>query len=364
MGENPSFGDFVITNNNSARVLIQMGPGGVGKTSVSAAFGLHLAKQGKRVLVMTIDPSKRLAQALGVSSESGIKKVSTEDFKGELYACILDHGKIFDSFIKKIAFNNPAIEKLFNNKLYQALKTQLQGSQDFTSLIELHNQANSGQFDIVILDTPPAQHAWQFLESPEKLGALFREKIMKWFRWIGEPESGSGFWNRVISAGTQKVLSALEILTGPEFMKQISDFFKSIYLSQEQLRDKIEKAELLLKSENTEFTLITTQDKLKVMESSQFAKEIIQRGYHLKRIILNRAWPQDEVGDLSKFSEDEKLEIQNVFNLFLSQKQIESELIKQLPKNIEILRVYDTMKSSNDLKILSEMASDMKESLK
>jgi anion-transporting ArsA/GET3 family ATPase len=354
----------VTENQKVARVLIQMGPGGVGKTTVSAAFGLHLAEQGKRVLVMTIDPSKRLAQALGVSSLSGVKKVPTESGSGELYACILDHGQIFDSFIKKIAFNNPAIEKLFNNRLYQSLKTRLQGSQDFTSLIELHNQAHSGQFDIVILDTPPAQHAWQFLESPEKLGALFREKIMKWFRWIGEPEAGAGFWNRMISAGTQKVLGALEILTGPEFMKQISDFFKSIYASQEQLRDKIERAEKLLKSDKTEFTLITTQDKLKIMESSLFAREILNRGYHLKRIILNRAWPQSEVGDLSQFNENEKLEIQKTFDLFSSQMQSENELISQLPKNIEILRVFDTMKSSHDLKILSEMANDMKESIK
>ncbi len=353
--------------NNSqkvARVLIQMGPGGVGKTTVSAAFGLHLAEQGKRVLVMTIDPSKRLAQALGVSAAGGIKKVTSEGAKGELYACILDHGLIFDSFIKKIAFNNPTIEKLFNNRLYQSLKTRLQGSQDFTSLIELHNQAYSGQFDIVILDTPPAQHAWQFLDSPEKLGSLFREKIMKWFRWIGEPETGAGLWSRVVSAGTQKVLGALELLTGPEFMKQISDFFKSIYASQEQLREKIDRAEQLLKSENTEFTLITTQDKLKVQETSQFAKEILNRGYHLKRIILNRAWPQGEVGDLTKFNEVEKLEIQKTLNLFSSQAQTEKELMSQLPRNIEILRVFDTMKSSHDLKILSEMAQDMKESIK
>ncbi len=347
-----------------ARVLIQMGPGGVGKTTVSAAFGLHLAEQGKRVLVMTIDPSKRLAQALGVSAASGVKKVSTEGASGELYACILDHGLIFDSFIKKIAFNNPSIEKLFNNRLYQSLKTRLQGSQDFTSLIELHNQAYSGQFDVVILDTPPAQHAWQFLDSPEKLGSLFREKIMKWFRWMGEPESGAGIWSRVISAGTQKVLGALEILTGSEFMKQISDFFKSIYSSQEQLRDKIERSEKLLKSENTEFTLITTQDKLKIQETTQFANEILNRGYHLKRIILNRAWPQGEVGDLSKFNEKEVSEIQKTLDLFSSQLQSENDLFSQLPENIEVLRVFDTMKSSHDLKILSEMAQDMKESIK
>lgn len=349
--------------NQTARVLIQMGPGGVGKTTVSAAFGLHLAEQGKKVLVMTIDPSKRLAQALGVSPNGGIKKVPTELIKGELHACLLDHGRIFDDFIRRMAFKNPAVERLFQNKLYQALKTRLQGSQDFTALIELHNQARSGNYDVVILDTPPAQHAWQFLDSPEKLGALFREKIMKWFRWIGEPAGGEGFWSRVVSVGTQKVLGALEILTGPEFMKQISDFFKAIYASQNQLREKIEMAEELLKSKNTEFTLITTQDELKVMETIEFAKQIQKRGFHLKRIIMNRAWPENELGDISEFTSDEQKEIIRILSIFDSHKGLQEHLIHEVSSDVEVLRVYDTLKSSHDLKKLSEMAQDMRESI-
>lgn len=346
------------------RVLIQMGPGGVGKTTVSVAYGMKWAFAGKKVLVMTIDPSKRLAQALGVSPASGIKKVAVENIQGELYASLLDHSSIFDQFISKIAQKNAAVEKLFSNKLYQSLKTRLQGSQDFTALIELYNQASSGEFDIVILDTPPAQHAWQFLEAPEKLGSLFREKVMKWFRWMGEPDGAAGFWGRVISSGTQSVLKALEVLTGQEFMLQISDFFKSIHASQEQLREKINHAQELLADADTEFTLVTTQDELKMLETAQFARQIAAKGFHVRRIIINRAWPQGELGDISYLNSHEQSEMNRLAKLFRSREQLNEKQLGQLPKGVQILKIYDTLKSSHDLKRLMEMAHDMKESVK
>ncbi len=342
-----------------ARVFIQMGPGGVGKTTVSAAFGLMWARQGYKVLVMTIDPSKRLAQALGIEGQRGVTRVPTSAGKGELYAMLLDHGMIFDSFVRRVAEKRPAAEKLFQNKLYQALKTRLQGTQDFTALIELYEQAYKGEYDIVILDTPPAQHAWQFLEAPEKLANLFQDKVAKWFRWMGGSPDSDSFFSKVLNVGTQQVLKALELLTGREFVIQIADFFRGIQSFQSQLFEKIIASRDMLKNPRTEFTLVTTQDELKLKESLDYAKEMKSRRYHLKRILINRAWPETQDLHLDSYSSEQQKEIRRLLQLFSAHQGMSQKLMKSWPSGVQVLKVYDTLKSSNDLKRLEEMADDM-----
>jgi len=342
-----------------ARVFIQMGPGGVGKTTVSAAFGFYWAKQGYKVLVMTIDPSKRLAQALGIQGRQGVARVPVDLPKGELSAMLLDHSEIFDSFVRRAAQKNPMAERLFQNKLYQALKTRLQGTQDFTALIELYERATSGEFDIVVLDTPPAQHAWQFLEAPEKLATLFQDKVAKWFRWLGGSDENPSLWSKMINVGTQQVLKALEILTGEEFVLQIADFFRGMQSFQTQLFDKIIASRDLLESSHTEFTLVTTQDELKIKESLEYAQEMKSRGYHLKRVLINRAWPENLQADLKGYEGWQKQEIETLLNLLGSHQESNQKLLKNWPRGVKVLKVYDTLKSSHDLERLQQMADDM-----
>ncbi len=340
------------------RIFIQMGPGGVGKTTVSAAFGFYWASQGKRVLVLTIDPSRRLAQALGIQGQKGAARVPFEGLKGELHAMVLDHGEIFDSFVKMAAKKNPLVNKLLSNKLYIALKTQLQGSQDFTALIELYHRARSGDYDVIVLDTPPAEHAWQFLEAPLRLMTLFQDKIAKWFRWIGDEDHT--IWSRVISTGTRQVFKVLELLTGSEFIQQIGDFFKSIHYFQDQLRDQIKKSHDLLKDDQTEFTIVTTQDELKILESLEHAREIKSKGYHLRRVIMNRAWPEDgETLHLEGFSEEQGLQIRKLLTLLSANQKTAIELMSRWPQDVRVMKIYDTLKSSHDLEKLKEMSDDM-----
>lgn len=342
---------------SSTQVFIQMGPGGVGKTTVSAAYGFYWAGLGKKVLVMTIDPSKRLAQALGIEGKKGAVKVDYK-MKGELFAMVLDHAEIFDSFVVKAAQKNPVAKKLFNNKLYQALKTRLQGSQDFTALIELYHKSENGEYDIIILDTPPAEHAWQFLEAPLRLLNLFQEKITKWFRWVGGEETS--IWSQVLNVGAKQVFKVMELLTGPEFIQQIAEFFKAVHFFQDQLLDQIKKSHELLKSTRTEFTLVTTQDELKIQESLKSADEIIEKGYNLKRVILNRAWPEENTDlRLEKFDPDQKNEILRLLDLLSANQKGSVELMKLWPRDVKVLKIYDTLKSSHDLERLKEMSDDM-----
>lgn len=159
----------------TTKTIISIGTGGVGKTTMSAALAVGLSNQGKKVLVLTIDPSQRLAQALGIKSDGEVYTV-----KENLFACTVNHEKVFKEFIFKAAAKSMSVvdtEKLLKNKLYQQLSTQLSGSQEFTSLFKLNEFVQSQKYDIVILDTPPAQHTWNFLTAPEKLARLFNEGV-------------------------------------------------------------------------------------------------------------------------------------------------------------------------------------------
>lgn len=282
----------MIKTANDTRTIICIGTGGVGKTTMAAALAVGLSKT-KKVLVLTIDPSMRLAQALGIKPDGEIYKV-----KENLYACTLNHEKAFKEFIvkasKKFATSDE-IEKLLQNKLYKQLSTQLSGSQDFSSLFKLNEFVHSKEYDIVILDTPPAQHTWHFLHAPEKIARLFNEGVAQWFR---NPEQNDvGFFKKILNTGTQQVLKILENLTGSEFVKELSLFFKAIQRWQEPLEKQVHDCHKLLTARSTEFILVTVLDPSRINEAIRLSSEIEKQGYNLKTIVINRvpSWIKEEV---------------------------------------------------------------------
>lgn len=271
------------------KVLICVGSGGVGKTTVSAALGVKAAECGLRVLVMTIDPAQRLKVALGLGASGGQKiRVPEQHYSGEIFASLLNAEEIFREFVFSAANDKSKAEKLTQNRLYQQLSTTLSGSQEFTSLLQLSRMVEADEFDLVILDTPPAQHAIDFLEAPEKISALFKETIVRWF--IGEWENAN-FIKKIISRGTQTVLSALELITGSQFMIELNDFFKSVGAVQAKINEYSEGVRQILKRESTGFLLVTGFDEAKLIEAGQLKDYLEGSGYHLRGAIINRAFP-------------------------------------------------------------------------
>lgn len=286
----------------TTKTIICIGTGGVGKTTMAASMASGLAKD-KKVLVLTIDPSLRLAQALGIKPDGEVYKV-----KENLFACTLNHEKAFKEFVLKAAnatASTQDVEKLLNNKLYKQLSTQLSGSQDFSSLFKLNEFVQSNEYDIVILDTPPAQHTWHFLHAPEKLGQLFNEGVAQWFR---DPEQkDTGFFKRILNTGTTQVLKVLENLTGSEFVKELGLFFKAIQRWQTPLEKQVADCHKLLTAKSTEFVLVTALDPSRISEALRLSADIEKQGYNLKSIIINRvpAWIKEEVtaGPLVRYVE-------------------------------------------------------------
>lgn len=271
------------------KVVICVGPGGVGKTTMAAALGVRAAKKGRKTLVLTIDPSRRLAQTLGIGDAVTATRVPGADYAGELWAGVVDHKQTFDEFVRRAAGKSPSAEKLLQNRLYQQLKSTLAGSQDFTALEKLYSSVRDGGYDLVILDTPPAQHAVEFLQAPAKIAVLFNDGIAKWFR---NPEGKAGLFQKVLSLGTKQILKVLEGLTGGEFIRELSDFFRQIESWQGKLEERTAAVHRLLTSADTSFCLVSGADRTRLTEASAFVIELRRGGYRLENVLVNRTVPQ------------------------------------------------------------------------
>lgn len=283
-----------MKNLNKTQIIITMGSGGVGKTSLSAAMGYLTAKNGKKTLVLTIDPSLRLAAALSITADGEIHAVpwgAKDKTSGEalFYASVIQSKKIFDTFVNQYAKNPNLAQRILNNPLYIELSTTLSGSQEFTALERLLSVYESGEFDVIILDTPPAQHAIDFLKAPVKIAQIFGKNIAKWFR-DQNPEKNS--WvTRIIQSGTLKVLMALKLLTGSDFVDHLRDFFEAIEGWQEKLEERSLRIKELLLSQNTRFVLVTSFEAAKLKEAEYYAEVLKKEGFKLERIFINRAYP-------------------------------------------------------------------------
>ena len=155
------------------RMVICAGSGGVGKTTTAAAVALGLAERGAKVAVVTIDPARRLANALGLDTLSNEPhQVSVDGLSGELWAMMLDAKRTFDQLIERLAPDARTRDEVFGNRIYQQLSTAVAGSQEFTAIAKLYELDQSGEFDVLVLDTPPARNALDFLDAPGAADAL------------------------------------------------------------------------------------------------------------------------------------------------------------------------------------------------
>lgn len=272
------------------KVVICVGPGGVGKTTLAAALAVRAARQGKKTLVLTIDPSHRLASTMGVAAGGDPMRVPGFEGPGELWAGVVDHRKTFDDFVKRAAEKHPGAERMLKNKLYQQLRTTLAGSQEFTALEKLYSSARDGDYDMVVLDTPPSQHAVDFLRAPAKIAMLFNESIARWFR---DPQAEkSGLMRRLLNTGTRQILRVLEMLTGAEFVRELGDFFRQVETWQGKLAERTAAVQELLQSPETEFVLVGSADRGRQGEIEAFATELRNGGYRLRVLFFNRAAPE------------------------------------------------------------------------
>lgn len=271
------------------QIIICAGSGGVGKTTISAAIAQRAASEGYRVLVLTIDPAKRLATTLGLTDTSGdYVRVPDQNFKGELWAAVVNSQKVFDDFIHQYIQEPEKRDIILKNRLYRQISTTLSGSQEYTALEKLFQAYNSKKFDRIILDTPPSQHAVDFLKAPQKMYALFQSHVVKWFL----PQTSKSALRNFLDKSTKTVFKTLESLTGADFLEELRAFFLVIDSLRERIQSHSAEIHSLLVGQGSAFVVVTSFDAMKIEEARRFRKLLLASGYNLTTVVINRAFPE------------------------------------------------------------------------
>lgn len=292
---------------DDARIIIVGGAGGVGKTSVSAALGIRSAIGGARTLVLTIDPARRLAGALGLE---GIGREAVDvtprlreagiPVEGTMHAMMLDVQNTLDRLVERYAPDPEARRRILENRLYRNLSTRLTGSQEYASMQRLHEIATEEAWDRIILDTPPSTHALDFLTAPERLAEFFDSRVVQLFAGVG----GRVGWS-VLKRGSNFFLGAIEKLTGEGVIREISEFFRISETILEPYRHGAGRAESMLRDPQTRFFVVSGPAPHQIDESSRFRTKLNELGIRPGATIVNRLLPSRLPDDASWPSPDD-----------------------------------------------------------
>jgi len=268
------------------RVVICAGAGGVGKTTVSAVVALGLAAQGRRVALVTIDPARRLAEALGLDSlgnrpqpvETARFDVSKLEVRGELFAMMLDAKRTFDELIDVLAPNPLTREQILANPIYEHLSTAVAGSQEYTAIAKLFELEHSGDYDVIVLDTPPSRHAIDFLQAPDRLtGFLEGPALAAFLRPTGHAARAAGV-----------MFAALGRLTGVGLLEDMTVFFQLLAGLLEGFRRRAADVHALLTSGTSAFLIVTSPEQAAIEEAIFFGAELDRAGMRRAGVIVNR----------------------------------------------------------------------------
>ncbi len=273
------------------RVVICAGAGGVGKTTVSATVALGLAARGLRVAVVTIDPARRLAEALALD-ELGNEPQPVDparfassglELRGELAAMMLDAKRSFDELIGLLAPNPRTRDEILVNPIYTHLSTAVAGSQEYTAIAKLFELANQSDYEVIVLDTPPSRSAIDFLHAPERLISFLEGHARAGFlRPTGRAARAAG-----------AVFAALRRITGVGLLDDLTTFFTLLGGLLEGFRTRAADVRQLLIDPATSFLIITSPDRPALEEAIFFAAELERAGMHRAAVIVNRVHPVD-----------------------------------------------------------------------
>lgn len=276
------------------QIIICCGSGGVGKTTVSAALGVQAALLGRKVLALTVDPARRLADSLGLS-ELGNQETPVPDDRflkygkkpeGSLHAMMLDTKRTFDELIERYAPNEEVAENIMENQFYQHLSSAMTGSHEYLAMEKLYQIHLEGRYDLIVLDTPPTKHALDFLEAPGRVRAFFDRSISQWFLkpYLTMGKLSLNLFNR--TAGT--VLRLVERFTGAEFLHDVSEFVTGLADSFDIFRSRAEEVSHVLRGRQTTFLLVTATDRSALEEAAYFFDRIREASLPFGGIIANR----------------------------------------------------------------------------
>jgi anion-transporting ArsA/GET3 family ATPase len=265
-------------------VCICAGSGGVGKTTVSAAIALGMAARGKKVAVLTIDPSRRLANALGLPELGNEERRVEVDVKGELWAMMLDPKRTFDDLVEWHAPDERSRDAVLSNRIYQELSNAVAGSHEYMAMEKLHELHQEGRYDLLVLDTPPTRHALDFLDAPKKLAAFIDSRSLQFFTAPGM------LGLKLVGRGTGVLFSIMRRATGIDLLEDLSEFFRSFAGMTDGIRERAERVNHLLADSRTAFLLVTSPAREAIDEATYFHHRLLDAGLPFAGVVANRVY--------------------------------------------------------------------------
>ncbi len=272
------------------RVCICAGSGGVGKTTTSAAIATGMAARGLRVAVLTIDPARRLADSLGmVELGNEARRVDPEllaaagvEGTGELWAMMLDAKATFDEVIRRNAPDAATRDRILSNRIYQQLSSALAGSQEYMAMEKLYELWTEGDFDLLVLDTPPSRDALEFLDAPKRLVQFIEGRALRIFM------RPTGFASRVIGGGASMMFSILRRITGVDLLQDLAEFFQAFGGMVDGFRERARRVDALLAAPETSFIVVCAPEGDSIGEAAHFHAKLVESELPFGGAIVNK----------------------------------------------------------------------------
>jgi anion-transporting ArsA/GET3 family ATPase len=274
------------------RIVVCVGPGGVGKTTTAAAAALAAAQAGRKTLVITIDPARRLANSLGLTDLGHeVQQVNPALFAsgarqpgGELHAMMLDQKAAFDEVVARHAAHPAAVERILANPLYAQISSALSGAHEYAAMAKLQEFHGSGRWDLIIVDTPPTDHALDFLDAPQKLSEAIDSPAVEWFRKLS---SGRGGWSLLGRTGSF-VLRRLAKFVGSKFLDDVGAFFTEFNDVLGGFRARAEETFALLRQSSVGFVVIASPEPMATREALYFHGRLAASSMNFSGFVVNK----------------------------------------------------------------------------
>src|SRR6476619_379633 len=273
--------------NSKTKIVVTCGSGGVGKTTTAAAMGLWAADSGRKVAVLTIDPAKRLAQSLGLDElDNDPRRVEVDlaDNGGELWAMMLDTRRTFDEMVANHSTPDRAAA-ILANPFYKVISTSFSGTQEYMAMEKLSTLAATGQFDLIIVDTPPSRSALDFLDAPQRLSSFMDGRMIK---LLATPSRGV---MKIVGAGFALFSKAVPTILGGQMLQDAAQFVQLFEDMFGGFRQRAQATYELLRAAGTKFVVVSICEADSLREASYFADRLRAEHMPLAGLILNRTHP-------------------------------------------------------------------------
>ncbi len=266
-------------------VIVCCGSGGAGKTTISAALGVAGAEAGRKVCVVTIDPARRLADALGLEHLDNTPRRIEGSWSGELSAVMLDAKGTFDDLVTRYSETAEQAGRIFQNRLYRNLTSALSGTQEYMAMEKLYELHEEGGFDLVVVDTPPTRHALDFLDAPRRLYSFLENRV---FRLLLVPTRA---YMKAMTLAAQALLRTISRVAGSEIVEDAIAFFRAFEGMEEGFRDRARRVEELLGHQGTAFVLVVAPREDSLDEARFFTRRLAESSISVSALVVNRLFP-------------------------------------------------------------------------